>query len=106
MTLALRRRVALSEAALLTAANERMSAWAEELALTPEVEEYLAAQGFSRQADGWTLSVEEAVYTAQATVQPTGAGTRIRVTLEARDAHGNTLTSLTAGGYFGGEERP
>lgn len=83
-----------------------MSAWAEELALTPEVEEYLAAQGFSRQADGWTLSGGEAVYTAQATVQPTCAGTRTRVTLEARDAHGNTLTSLTAGGYFGGEERP
>ena len=78
----------VDQAALLTAANERMSAWAEELALTPEVEEYLAAQGFSRQADGWTLSVEEAVYTAQATVQPTGAGTRTRVTLEARDAHG------------------
>lgn len=96
----------VDQAALLTAANERMSAWAEELALTPEVEEYLAAQGFSRQADGWTLSGEEAVYTAQATVQPTGAGTRTRVTLEARDAHGNTLTSLTAGGYFGGEERP
>ena len=76
----------VDQAALLTAANERMSAWAEELALTPEV--------------------EEAVYTAQATVQPTGAGTRTRVTLEARDAHGNTLTSLTAGGYFGGEERP
>ena len=96
----------VDQAALLTAANERMSAWAEELALTPEVEEYLAAQGFSRQADGWTLSGEEAVYTAQATVQPTGAGTRTQVTLEARDAHGNTLTSLTAGGYFGGEERP
>ncbi len=96
----------VDQAALLTAANERMSAWAEELALTPEVEEYLAAQGFSRQADGWTLSGEEAVYTAQATVQPTGAGTRTRVTLEARDAHGSTLTSLTAGGYFGGEERP
>lgn len=38
----------VDQAALLTAANERMSAWAEELALTPEVEEYLAAQGFSR----------------------------------------------------------
>lgn len=74
-----------------------MSAWAEELALTPEVEEYLAAQGFSRQADGWTLSVEEAVYTAQATVQPPRWNAHPGHT-GSPDAHGNTLTSLTAGG--------
>lgn len=35
----------VDQAALLTAANERMSAWAEELALTPEVEEYLGCPG-------------------------------------------------------------
>lgn len=101
-----RARQMTEEAALLTAANERMSAWAEELALTPAAEEYLAAQGFLQTDGQWALTGEQAVYTAQAAEENTGAGIRTRVLLEAWDQDGNALTSLTAGGYFGGEEQP
>lgn len=91
------------EAALLSAANERMSAWAEELALTPEAEVYLLSQGFVQEDGQLAWNGEKARYTAQVSVEDTGAGLRTRVTLQAQDAGGDCLLTLTAGGYFGGE---
>ena len=99
-------RLVTEEAGMVSRADERLSGFAEELALTADAESYLAQAGFVQTQEAWTLTEDRTTYTAQVERQELSGGVRVRVEIAAQDSTGRNLASLTAGGYFEGGTQP
>ena len=99
-------RLMTEEAALVTQAGERLSAWAEALAAEPDAAACLAQAGFTQEGDAWRCAQGRILYQAALTQQETAGGLRTRVELSALAPDGTALAALTAGGYFPGGEQP
>lgn len=94
------------EAGTLARASETLSDLAETLSLREDAVNCLQEAGFTAQSGAWVYEADRVTYRAEVRTEKTDAGVRTRVTLCAESASGETLTTLSAGGYFeGGTQR-
>ena len=99
-------RVVTEEAGTLARASETLSDLAETLSLREDAADCLREAGFTAQSGAWVYEADHVTYRAEVRTEETDAGVRTRVTLCAESASGETLTTLSAGGYFeGGTQR-